>query len=100
MVLQIEIAPQTEQRLRERAQAAGKDVTAYVSQLVEQAAAKPNIDEILAPLRESFEASGVSDAELIADITAAQGEHRSTKSPFSGSPEGTRSECQSASLRD
>jgi hypothetical protein len=79
MVLQIEIAPQTEQRLRERAQAAGKDVTAYVSQLVEQAAAKPNLDEVLAPLRKSFEASGVSDAELISDITAAQDEYRSTK---------------------
>jgi len=76
MVLNIEIAPRTEERLRQQALAAGKDVPAYVSQLVEQAAAKPSLDEILTPLREQFGSSNVTDAELIDDITAAQAEYR------------------------
>jgi hypothetical protein len=84
MVLSIEIAPQTETRLRQQAEAAGKDVQTYVSQLVEQAAAKPCIDEILAPLRKQFAQMGVSDDQLIDDITEAQAQYRAemrTKTP-------------------
>jgi hypothetical protein len=79
MVLNVDIAPQTEERLRQQAQAAGKDVRTFVSQLVEQAAAKPSLDELLAPLRKEFEATGISDAELISDITAAQAQYRAEK---------------------
>ena len=76
MVLHIEVAPQTEERLRRQARAAGKDVPAYVSQIVEQAAAKSSLDEILAPIREQFQATGAADEALISDITAAQAEYR------------------------
>jgi hypothetical protein len=76
MTLEISINPETETRLRQMAESAGKDVSAYVSQLVEQAVAKPSSDEMLAPLRRQFAESGTSDEELIDEITAAQREYR------------------------
>jgi hypothetical protein len=79
MVLNIDIAPQTEARLRRQAEAMGKDVQAYVSELVEQAAARVSLTEVLAPLRKQFESTGIGDDELIADITAAQTEYRTQK---------------------
>ena len=79
MVLSIELDARTEMRLREQAQAAGKDVSSYVSQLVEAAAAKPSLDELLAPLRKQFQASDISDEELVGDITQAQAEYRAEK---------------------
>jgi len=51
MVLRIDIAPQTELLLRRQAETEGKDVGAYISQLVEQAAARASLDELLAPIR-------------------------------------------------
>jgi hypothetical protein len=79
MVLSIEIAPQTEARLRQQAQAVGKDVPAFVSQLIEQAAGKPSLDEVLLTLRKQFAQTGISDDQLISDITSAQAEHRADK---------------------
>jgi hypothetical protein len=77
MLLQIQINSETEARLRENAAAAGKDMIAYASQLVEQAVAHSNLDTILAPLRRQFEAAGTTDDELIQDITDSQAEYRS-----------------------
>jgi hypothetical protein len=79
MVLTVPINPETEARLREQARVAGKEITAYVSQLVEQAAAKPSLDELLAPLRQQFADSGVSDEQLIEQITAAQQAYRAER---------------------
>jgi hypothetical protein len=79
MVLSIEIPPRTEERLRKQAEAAGKDVNAYVSQIVEQAAAKGSLEEELAGMRRRFAGTGIGDDELIQDITAAQAEYRAEK---------------------
>ena len=49
MTLEISVNHETETRMRQMAASAGKDVSAFVSQLVEQAAAKPSLDELLAP---------------------------------------------------
>ena len=65
---------------RQQAEAAGKDVRWFVSQLVEQAAAKPSLDEILAPLRKQFAQMNLSDEELATDITSAQADFRAQKS--------------------
>jgi hypothetical protein len=43
----------------------------------ERAAAHPDLDAILAPLRTQFASSGVTGGQLIQDITAAQMEYRS-----------------------
>jgi hypothetical protein len=79
MTLSIEIPPQTETRLRQQAEAAGKDVGVYVSELLVHVAAKPALDEILAPLRKQFADMGIGDEELVADITDAQTDYRAQK---------------------
>ncbi len=77
MVLKISIAPNTEARLRTMAEAAGKDIDTFVSDLVEHAAAKSSLDEMLAPLRKQFAESGTGDAQLADEITVAQKNYRS-----------------------
>lgn len=76
MTVSIYLSPQTVARLRRQAQAAGKEIDAYVTQLVEQAAARPALDELLAPLRQQFADSGTSDAQLVEQITEAQTAYR------------------------
>lgn len=79
MVLSIEIDPETEARLRAQASAAGKDVDAYVAELVQRAAAQSSVDEMLAPLRRQFAESGTSEQELTAQIQAAVDAYRAEK---------------------
>ena len=57
----------------------GAGYGAYVTQLVERAADKRSLDEVLEPLRAKFAASGVSDDELVQDITDAQADYRAAK---------------------
>jgi len=79
MVLSIPISPQTEARLRQQAQAAGKEVATYVAEIVERAAGQSSLDEVLSPLRKQFELSGTSDEQLIDEITSAQQAYRAEK---------------------
>lgn len=79
MTLSLEIPAQTEARLRQQAEASGQDVQTYLSQLIERVATQPTLDEVLAPLRKQFAEMGISDEELVADITAAQAEYRADK---------------------
>ena len=76
MVLNIKISQEAEARLKERAAAHGKDPTEYAAEIVEEAVAKPLLDEVLAPLRREFEESGMSDEQLLEQILAAQAEYR------------------------
>jgi hypothetical protein len=84
MTVILSFPPETEQKLRERAALAGQSVERYVQQLVErdvqstdgakaaslpcgqQSAVHPGmtLDEILAPVREEFEKSGMTDEQL------------------------------------
>ena len=79
MVLNIDITPKIEARLRRQAKAAGKDMRSFVSQIIERASAKPSLEELLHPLRKQFAESGISDHQLIEDITEAQTEYRTQK---------------------
>jgi hypothetical protein len=76
MSLTIEINPQTEARLRRQAEAAGRDLGTYVAALIEEAASRRSLEEVLAPLRQEFAASGMSDGELVDLITTAQDAYR------------------------
>jgi hypothetical protein len=68
----LQLRPETEQELRERARHAGQTLEVYLQQLVEREAtngtATPagrlTLDEILAPVRQGFAESGVPDDEL------------------------------------
>jgi propanediol dehydratase small subunit len=76
MVLTIDIPAKTEEVLREQAQAAGKDVGQYASELLQRATLAAATDAALAPVWEEFRASGVTDEEMIRDITQAQSDYR------------------------
>ena len=79
MVLSISLNSETESRLRKLAQAAGKDVTSFVTHVVEQIAAGQSLEEILAPLRRQFAESGTTDEQLIDEITVAQAAFRADR---------------------
>jgi predicted transcriptional regulator len=79
VTLSISINDETEARLQRMASAAGKDVPTYVAQLVEQAAATPALEELLAPLRKQFAESTTSDEQLVDEITGAQTDYRAQR---------------------
>ncbi len=82
MTVILSLPPETEQKLRERAAQAGQSVERYVHQLVERDVLSTNggesappasdqpaasgrcLDQVLAPIREEFERSGMTDEEL------------------------------------
>ena len=65
MPLNLTIPPHIEARLRERAAASGQPVDVYASDVLVQAVSAPTIDELLAPVREEFARSGLSEQELM-----------------------------------
>jgi hypothetical protein len=79
MTLIIPISPQVESKIRERAAAEGKEPTAYAAKLLEQAVSRISLDEILAPLRQEFAASGMTDEQLLQQITEARDAHRQAR---------------------
>jgi hypothetical protein len=64
MVLQIQLPPEAEARLRERAATSGQDIASYAAQLLQEAVVTPSMDELLAPFRKQVEASDMSAEEL------------------------------------
>jgi hypothetical protein len=84
MSIILELLPEMEQKLRTRAAQAGQSVERYVEQLVERDVLRSNgeqpaapasgppspissgktLDDILTPVREEFERSGMADEEL------------------------------------
>jgi hypothetical protein len=75
----IDLAPETEKRLREKAGSAGLTLEVYLRRLAEhdanRAAERPvTFDQILAPFREGFAASGLTEDELASEFEAARDE--------------------------
>ena len=76
MTVTITLPPETEEKLRRRAAESGQTLEAYLQQLAEwhasngkdSPAREPNsertFDQILAPVREGFAKSGLTDEEL------------------------------------
>lgn len=76
MELTITVADETKSALEQRARERGySDVSKYVERLIstDLLAAKP-FDEILAPIRKTFQESGMSDGELEALFEEAREE--------------------------
>jgi hypothetical protein len=76
MTLTIPLSPDTESKLRRRAATEGKDPSAYAAQLLEAAMNRTNLDELLAPLRQQFAATGNTDQLLVDQITEAREAYR------------------------
>ena len=64
MTMSLTLPPETEARLAEQAQAAGKDVQTYAADVLRSVAARPSLDELLAPVRKAFAESGMTEDEL------------------------------------
>jgi hypothetical protein len=62
MSITINLAPDEERKLLERAARNGQDVTAYVHRLIERDI--NDVEEALAPFRSQIAESGISDDEL------------------------------------
>jgi hypothetical protein len=67
MTITINLHPDEESRLRERAAQNGQDLAAYVHGLITRDITAPrpaDVDAALAPFRHEVEASGLTDAQL------------------------------------
>ena len=64
LTLTIRVSPDTGARLREKARSKGQDVVEYVEVMVTEQARQPTLDELLAPVRADFAASGMTEDEL------------------------------------
>jgi hypothetical protein len=79
MTLMISIPPETEARLARLAKASGTDLSQFVSDLVNKAAQRQTLEELLAPLRREFAESGMTEEQLLEEITAARQESRDAR---------------------
>lgn len=64
MTITIDISKDAESRLRERAGMSGKPVEVFVRELVEREAEEPTWEEIVGPIHDEFEKSGMTQEEL------------------------------------
>jgi hypothetical protein len=86
MTLTLDLPPELEKKLRERATASGQDVAGYLYRLIERevlgtsggeapaASTGKTFDQILAPIREGFQQSGMTEEELTALFEEAREE--------------------------
>jgi hypothetical protein len=65
MTLSLNISPDVEAKLRERAAASGEPADVYASKVLAEAVTAPTIDELLAPVRQQVAASRMSEEELM-----------------------------------
>ena len=80
MTVTLELEPDIQSLLEERAKADGCDVSEYVKRLIDKEVnRKRTFDEILAPFRQSVEKSGISDDELDSLFTESRKEVFETK---------------------
>src|SRR5438045_9790833 len=64
MELTISVPKEVESVLAQKAAAEGKDIKSFVEGMITTQALRPKLDEILAPVRVDFTASGMTEDEL------------------------------------
>ena len=79
MVLNVPISAEAEAKLKAKAQAAGVDIATFAARTLERVAARPSLDEVLAPLREEFDRSGMTEEELTDLLEEAKHEMRAAR---------------------
>jgi hypothetical protein len=84
MTLTLELPDEDQQLLAQKAAAAGLDVQTYVQRIVRVASARPPIEEVLRPIREAFEKSGMTEEELGDLLEKAKHEMRADHSKSQG----------------
>lgn len=68
MEVTISVPPKIEEILGRKAAEKGQNIKEFIETLVERQAVKPSLDEILAPMREDFAKSGMTEDDLDALI--------------------------------
>lgn len=68
MTITIDLPSEVETALRKKALADGKDFQIFILETLKTQALKPSLEEILAPVRQDFEESGMSEDDLNAFI--------------------------------
>jgi hypothetical protein len=82
MTVTIDLSPDEERRLHERAAQLGQDLTSYLHRLIQedleavQPARGRTFAEVLAPIHEDFRKSGMNEEELDTLLEEALGESR------------------------
>ena len=71
MTLTIDMPDVLERRLTTKAREAGLDVGTFALRVLQAEAVRPSLDDALAPAREAFARSGITDDEL-ADLYESQ----------------------------
>lgn len=66
MQLTIRLSRRAREKLAKRAAQSGQDLNRYTSELIEQAVTCPTLDELLAPVRDDFAKSGMSEEQVMA----------------------------------
>ena len=64
MTLTIQLPSDAEARIAEKARRAGVDVTTYVQRVLQVDATRPPLDELLKPVRDAFNQSGMTEEQL------------------------------------
>lgn len=64
MEITISVPPKIEGILAQKAADKGQDIKEFIESLVENQISKPSLDEILAPMREDFANSGMTEDDL------------------------------------
>ncbi len=62
--MRLRLTQQAKDKLTEQAAQSGRPLDEVASELLEQAVARPSVDELLAPFRKQVAESGMSDEEL------------------------------------
>lgn len=77
--MKIPVTPDTEAKLKAKAAVAGVDVETFAAKALERFASRPPLDQVLAPLRAEFEASGMSDDDLTELLEEAKHDMRAQR---------------------
>ena len=77
--MMLRLSDRARAKLAEQAKQNGQDIAAVASDLIEQAVARPSVDEVLAPFRKQVAQSGMSDEELDDFLRAELEAHRREK---------------------
>jgi len=65
MTLNVTLSPRIEAKLRQRAAADGQPLDLCASKLLAEAVAAPTIDELLAPVRDDFAKTGMTEKDIL-----------------------------------
>jgi hypothetical protein len=79
VVLNLSISAEAEAKLKVKAAMAGIDVATFASRTLERFASRPTLEEVLRPLRDEFDKSGMTEDELAEFLEQVKHEARAER---------------------